>query len=270
MTSSDMTNTKTNAAAAHKLSGLVSVVTPAHNAHRYIERVVRCVAEQTVAVLEHIVIDDGSTDATPTVLHELSRTHAHLLVLTQGRRGAAVSRNRGIDIARGRYIAFLDADDIWAPDKLERQISFMEQHGYLLSYGDYDEVDHYTLRPGRRFHFPQSVGHRDLLRGCPVGCLTVAYNQEHLGKRHMPEVRTAHDWGLWLALTRDGLRGHKYPGRAATYTHGGASLSRRKLQKLANIYRIYRSSEGLTPLVALFRTMEHAFVALAKKAKLIY
>ena len=253
-----------------RLDGLVSVITPSHNQQRYLTRVVESVAAQTVAVREHIIVDDGSTDGSRELLLELFREHPHLHVLFQDRRGAAAARNRGIAIARGRYIAFLDADDLWHPQKVERQVRFMEENGALFTFGDYVEVDHAHGRPQKRYHLPESVTHDDLLRGCPIGCLTAAYNQEELGKRYMPGVKSGHDWGLWLDLTRGGVRARKYPGLEASYTNGKASLSSRKFRKVKNVYLIYRENEELSRTGAVLRTIEHSLIAAAKKARLIY
>lgn len=255
---------------ANAYGGLVSVITPVHNEPAYLVRAVESVAAQTVPVYEHIVIDDGSTDSTPDVLERLKRDHPYLVVFGQSRRGAAVARNLGIAAARGRYIAFLDADDVWHERKVERQIEFMETHDCAFSYGDYEEVEHRTRAHITRYRLPGTVGHDQLLRGCPIGCLTVAYNQEVLGKRYMPVVPSGHDWGLWLDLTRDGLKARKYPGLEASYSNGRSSLSSRKLRKVLHIYRLYRTREQLPRARALLRATEHALVALFKKARLIY
>lgn len=252
------------------LNGLVSVITPSHNQEGYLRRVVDAVARQTVAVREHIIIDDGSTDDSRVLLSRLAAEYPHLVLVFQQRAGAAAARNRGIHIARGRYIAFLDADDVWHPRKIEQQIGFMEAQGVWFTYGDYEEVDHADGGCVHRYRLPEEVGHRDLLRGCPIGCLTAAYNQQALGKRYMPAVPSGHDWGLWLELTRYGISAYKYPGLEAAYTNGRHTLSSRKLRKVKNIYRIYRESEGLAPVGAAARTAGHAARAIAKKARLLY
>lgn len=258
------------AAGAHRHAGLASVVTPVHNEPDYLVRAVRSVAEQTVPVLEHIVIDDGSSDATRAVLDRLADEYPEIVVIHQPRSGAAVARNAGIAHARGRYIAFLDADDVWHERKVERQIGFMETHRCHFSYGDYLEVEHRTRARLTRYRLPDAVGHEQLLRGCPIGCLTVAYNQEALGKHYMPLVPSGHDWGLWLDLTRGGLKARKYPGLEASYSNGRPSLSSRKFRKVVHIYRLYRVREGLPRFRAMVRAVEHSLVALFKKARLIY
>ena len=264
----DHSNNKLHGTAC--LNGLVSVVTAVHNEQRYVERVVESVARQTVGVLEHILVDDGSTDATPRLLQRLRKRHQHLVVISQAKAGAAAARNRGIAAARGRYIAFLDADDTWSPHKIEEQVRYMESHQHTFTFGDYVEVDHHSLAKQKRYNMPDSVGHAQLLRGCPIGCLTVAYNQQKLGKRYMPLVRSGHDWGLWLDMTRGGLRAHKYPGLHASYSNGHASLSSKKIRKAVNIYRIYRHGERLSRFGAMMRTAEHTVISFAKRARLIY
>jgi teichuronic acid biosynthesis glycosyltransferase TuaG len=237
----------------------VSVITPARNAADVIERVVGSVARQSVEALEHIVIDDGSTDDTLAIVRSLRSRFAGLQVIAQPKRGAAQARNAGIEVARGRYIAFLDADDEWLPDKLERQIGFMEETGTVFSYGDYWRCRGADEDRRKRVRGPATLTYSDLLRGCPIGCLTVAYNQEALGKVYMPDVPRGHDWGLWLSLTRSGETARRYPGVAAVYHVQSRSLSRNKLYKACDIYRIYREQEELGVVRSLVYLAEHGF-----------
>ena len=223
----------------------MTVVTPAYNAAAEIERVVRSVAAQTQAVLEHIVVDDGSTDQTSSKLKQLQSEFDHLVVANQDHQGAAAARNHGIRLARGRYIAFLDSDDEWLPDKLLRQIEFMVRTETAFSYGDYLRCDGDSRLTIGAVCGPDELNYDDFLRGCPIGCLTAAYDQHALGKVFMPDVRRGHDWGLWLALTRDGAVARRFPGVEAVYSVGRRSLSGAKLRKTADIYRIYRQQEGL-------------------------
>lgn len=236
---------------SHPLAGLVSVVTPVRNGAEVIEDAVKCVAAQTVPVLEHIIVNDGSDDKTAEVLSRLQHKYAHLTVLTQRCNGAGAARNAGIEGAQGRYIAFLDCDDQWAPRKLERQIRFMEDADVPFTYGDYAKRDKLTGRVLARYSAPDSMNYKDLLGACPIGCLTAAYNQERLGKVYMPTVMRGQDWGLWLALTRNGVIARKYKGLEATYFVHRASLSSDKLHKCLDVYEIYTRYERLNPVRAL-------------------
>lgn len=222
----------------------VSVVTAAHNAADVIDRAVRSVAGQTRPVHEHVIVDDGSTDGTRAVVDRLREEFPHISYVYQLRAGPAVARNRGIDRATGRLIAFVDSDDWWLPQKLEHQVAFMESTGAVFTYGDYEKRDARTGNILARYELPESLEHEDLLGNCPIGCLTAAYDQSALGKRYMPDVRRGQDWGLWLALTRDGTTAYKYPGNHAVYNESCGSLSSGKVRKAVDVFRIYRREEG--------------------------
>ena len=244
---------------------LVSVVTPSHNAAAVLGQAVNAVVDQTLAPLEHIIIDDGSTDGTAELLQELGREIPHLRYVHQKRLGAGMARNLGIEAAQGRYIAFLDSDDLWLPRKLESQVSFMEEQQCVFSYGDYLEHDRNSGRAVRAFRTPHTLTYQDFLHGCPIGCLTVAYNQEAMGKSYMPRVARGQDWGLWLALTRNGALAMRYPGTEAVYFHGRGGLSSNKLRKFLDIYRIYREQERIGPARTLGLLTRHTMNSLRKR-----
>lgn len=249
----------------------VSVITAAFNSAGVIERNIRSVATQSLAPVEHIIVDDGSVDQTAAVVDALRSEFPHLRLLRQPHGGAAKARNAGIAAARGRYVAFLDSDDAWTEFKLESQVAFMAAEAVAFSFGDYRAVDAATGADLGRIAAPERLGHPDFLRGCPIGCLTVAFDQETLGKRYMPDVRRGQDWGCWLALTRDGTVARRYPGCHAIYYRAGrasGSLSSRKLDKAGDIYRIYREEERLGPFRSLRYLVPHVLGALTKKPTL--
>lgn len=239
------------------LNELVSVITPAYNCEQFIRHTVECVAQQTIKVKEHIIIDDGSADNSLQLLNELKQRYPYLVVLSQINSGAGVARNLGISHATGKYIAFLDSDDSWAPTKLEQQIGFMENAHVLLSYGDYEEIDGLTEQLLHRYQLPDSLNYRQLLNGCPIGCLTVAYNQQALGKRYMPLVRRGQDWGLWLAITKQNVVARKYPGCLARYRMVKTSLSKNKWKKLLDVFDIYRKEQQLGIVPSCWHLIQH-------------
>lgn len=222
----------------------VSVITATHNSARVIENNIRSVGMQSLTPVEHIIVDDGSTDGTVDVVLGLKREFPHLRLTRQDNCGAAAARNAGIAMASGRYVAFLDSDDYWSEHKLREQIGFMAAHGVPFSYGDYDAIDS-TGALLLRHQAPERVTYSDFLRSCPIGCLTAAFDQTVLGKRYMPDVRRGQDWGFWLVLTRDGAVARRYPGLHAFYHRSGNSLSSGKLEKVPDIYRIYRHQERI-------------------------
>jgi teichuronic acid biosynthesis glycosyltransferase TuaG len=243
----------------------VSVITAAYNSAEVIERNIRSVAAQSLKPLEHIVVDDGSIDDTVSTVLELQREFPHVRIIRQRNSGAGVARNAGIAAATARYVAFLDSDDYWLERKLEAQIGFMAAHDVAFSYGDYDAVDAATGTAVGRYVAPERLTYDDLLRGCPIGCLTVAFDQSVLGKRYMSDVRRGQDWGFWLVLTRYGGVGRRYPGCHAVYRQSKGSLSSNKLEKFADIYRIYRNQERLGILSTVRYMFPHIFGALTKQ-----
>lgn len=245
----------------------VSVITAAYNSAKVIECNIRSVGMQSLRPFEHIIVDDGSKDGTVAIVRRLRREFPHLRIIRQHNCGAGAARNAGIAFATGRYIAFLDSDDYWSPEKLEAQIGFMAAHGVPFTYGDYDAVDATTGRLVRRHQAPDQVTYSDLLRGCPIGCLTAAFDTAALGKRFMPEIRRGQDWGFWLVLTRDGTVARRYPGLHAFYHRSQNSLSSGKLVKVPDIYRIYRDQEAIGTVRSACYMSAHIYSALSKRQR---
>ncbi|HNP35693.1 MAG TPA: glycosyltransferase family 2 protein [Woeseiaceae bacterium] len=243
----------------------VSVITAAFNSASDIERNIRSVGTQTRRPREHIIVDDGSVDDTRAIADGLKDEFPQLRLIRQANRGAANARNTGIDAASSRYIAFLDSDDVWGEHKLEAQVEFMMTNSVAFSYGDYKSVDASTGLELGLHEAPQQLSYAALLRGCPIGCLTVAFDQTVLGKHHMPDVQRGQDWGLWLALTRGGTIARRYPGCHAYYHVSSGSLSSHKVGKAADIYRIYREQENLGPIRSFAYLASHIGAALAKR-----
>lgn len=244
--------------------GLVSVVTASHNAAASIERCVRSVRDQTYVPLQHIVVDDGSNDRTIELLRDLEREIPFLRVICQSNKGAGPARNAGIEAAKGRYIAFLDSDDVWLESKLENQITFMEEQGQVFTYGDYAIVNGETGEPIGHVVTPPRVAYDQLLTRCPIGCSTVAYNQDDLGKRYMPAISRGQDWALWLALTRSGVAATKYPGSSVVYYRRKGSLSRKKLTKAIDMYRIYTVEEKIGRFLSAYLLARFAVNVMAR------
>lgn len=246
-------------------SGKVSVITPVYNRAAVLGNAIMSVLHQTYGDWEHLVVDDGSTDGSHDVVQSFAAKHARVKCLRNvGAKGAAGARNTGIGAATGQFIAFLDSDDLWCERKLEFQVQFMRAAGAIFTYGDYTKVAADTRDTIVEYSLPEKLTYQDLLLGCPIGCLTVAYDQQALGKLFMPGVRAGQDWALWLAITRKGVTARKYPGREAVYTAQEKSLSSNKVKKVPDIYRIYREYEGLSVVKSLGYLFRHVLYAARK------
>ena len=227
------------------MSPAVSVITPVWNAAATLGETVASVRAQGFPDWEMLVVDDGSTDASLALARALAAEDPRIRVLAQGANaGAAAARNRGIREAAGRFIAFLDADDLWRPEKLARQLGFMRAHGHALSFTAYRRIaaDGTPLKIVRP---PARVAYGDLLSGNRIGCLTAVYDTAAFGKVEMPPFPPCEDYALWLRLLRGGATGHGLSEVLADYRvrPGSASADKRRVAR-AN-WRIWRESEAL-------------------------
>ena len=201
---------------------------------------------------ELLLVDDDSTDGSREIARALSADDPRIRVLTRtANGGAAAARNDAIRAARGRLIAFLDADDRWYPEKLARQTAFMADGGHALVFSAYRRVDA-DGRPLGVVRPPLRVSRHELLRGNVIGCLTAVYDTAIFGKAEMPDVRCRQDYGLWLALLRQVPYAHALPEVLADYRVAPASLSGGKLGAARATWRLYRDVEGLGRARAAF------------------
>lgn len=239
----------------NKKSSTVSVITPVFNSSIYLRGVVESVFNQSHKVFEHILIDDGSADNSLEIMKGLKKEFDHLVILKQDNQGAGKARNLGISKASGQYISFLDSDDLWMEKKIENQIKFMEYNNLDFTYGDYFRVE--SSGNTTKVLTPTSLSYHELLISCPIGCLTATYNQHSLGKVYMSSVRQGQDWSLWLSITRSGTEARKYPGCLAYYNVVQGSLSKNKIKKIINMYKIYRISEKLSIFKSCYYLFKH-------------
>lgn len=226
---------------------LVSVIMPAHDAAATIAAAIGSVMAQGFADWELLVADDASQDGTVGLIEDHARRDPRVGLIRSPDRlpaGAAVARNRALEAARGRFIAFLDADDLWLPGKLERQIAFMRDTGAALSCTGY--LRRTAGRPDRPVRPPSVISEGRLLHGNCIGCLTAVYDTARLGKRPMPPIRRRHDYALWIEIVRDSgpARGLDLP--LAVHVRRKGSLSSGRLGAVADTWRMYRDIAGLS------------------------
>lgn len=237
---------------------MVSVVTPCHNSSDFISETIQSVIDQSFLDWELILVDDCSSDNTCDLIREFISVDARIqLIQFSSNQGAAVARNAAIKIARGRYISFLDSDDVWMSDKLEKQLKFMQSGSYPFTYTAYDKVDENGLRLGC-VGVPEKVSYYDLLKMCSVGCLAAIYDVEYFGKVYMPLIRKRQDLGLWLRLLKKSTYAYGLNVSLARYRVRKKSISANKLSAAKYTWRLYREVEGLNFFVALYFFMHYA------------
>lgn len=228
------------------MNPLVSIITPVYNAEKYLPDTIASVQAQSHTHWEHILVDDCSSDGSEELIRSFQakdpRIKYHRL---SENGGAGVARNRAIELAQGDYIAFLDSDDQWYPEKLKRQLAFMRQHNHHFTFTDYDMIDEAGQPLDKRIKCKPKVTYRSALYKNPIGCLTVIYSVDFFGKQYMPLIRKRQDYALWLHLLKKS-DGYGLNEVLASYRTGNASISANKLDLLKYEWRIYREVEGLS------------------------
>ena len=224
---------------------LVTIVTPAFDCAAYIQDTYASILAQTEQAWEWFVVDDASQDATAQILAQIEANDSRVTITTLAENaGAGMARNMAIRSASGRFIAFLDADDLWHPEKLERQTTMMLNTGTGLSYAAYDIIDR-DGQPKGHASVPLSTTYHALLKHNVIGCLTAMYDTQIYGRVEMPDARKRQDYGLWLRLLRAGGTAHAVPGTLATYRRLPNSLSSNKIGAAVGAWSVYRRMENM-------------------------
>lgn len=229
---------------------LVSIIMPSYNSAQTIAASIESVMAQSYRHWELLISDDGSTDDTVAVIKKYADNEPRIKLdkLTENG-GAGKARNSAIKRAQGRYIAFLDADDLWYPNKLEKQLALMQRDSIALCFSAYDRFDSNGVRSP--FYPPETVTYPQLLKSNVIGCLTAIYDTAICGKRYMPVIRKRQDMALWLNILRDGHKARAVTEKLANYRLDGG-ISDNKLRVLSYQWQIYRDVERLNPLTSLY------------------
>lgn len=228
---------------------LISIVTPVYNAENYILETIQMVLRQTYSNWELILVNDGSIDQSTqviqTYLEQNPDPRIHLIQMGQNR-GAAAARNRGIAVAKGRYLAYLDADDIWFPQKLQKELDFMEQKQAAFVCCSYEFGDENAKGTGKIVHVPPQLTYRQALSRTVIFTTTVLFDLTKLTKEQimMPLVKSE-DTASWWSILRQGYTAYGLDEVLAIYRRPKKSLSSNKLEAMRRIWNLYRKQENL-------------------------
>ncbi|MCR4615077.1 MAG: glycosyltransferase [Clostridiales bacterium] len=247
------------------VDGLVSVVIPTFNSENYIGNAIDSVLAQTYKNYEIICVDDCSEDSTADKLKEYSAAHEGITFeVLEVNSGAAVARNRALNMAKGRYIAFLDSDDTWEPDKLEKQLAIITQGKYAFVYCSYNYVDTDGKPVSEKCRIKEVAEYKDLLTRTYISTPTVIYDRNFYGDVKMPPRRTGQDYGFWLKLLRQG-QAYGIDEVLVHVTKRESSLSKSKLQSLRDVYETQTEFEKISSPRAAIHTMRYFAYAVKKK-----
>ena len=230
------------------MKGLVSIVTPSFNSSLYIVRTIQSVLNQTYKNWEMIIVDDYSLDNSVEVITKYVNEYKQIkLVQFESNKGAAEARNAAISMANGEFIAFLDSDDLWKPEKLVRQIQFMGEK-VDFSFTAYALIDQNDTNLNKTVDMSHSgsFGYKDMLKKkATLGCSTVVLRRNAFQDLNMPLIRTGQDYGLWLKLLKTGKQAYLLNEVCSYYRILPNSISRNKFKKAKRQWQIYRELESL-------------------------
>ncbi len=245
---------------------LVSVIMPCYNMASFVSDSIKSVIAQTYPHWELLIVDDASTDKTVNIIESYAQIHSRIrFTIKKQNSGIADTRNQCIQMAQGQFLAFLDADDIWHPEKLEKQLCFMIEKNVGFTYSTYDWID----EDGKILNkFINTIGNLDYetyLRNTIIGCSTVMVNKTIIGDVFVPKFRTSEDTATWLDILRKGFLAYAIDESLVSYRIRRKSASSNKIKASIDLWKVYRHHEKLSFFKATYYFSCYAFNAIKKR-----
>ena len=248
------------------MSSLVSIITPSYNSEMFIKECIESVISQTYKEWELIIVDDCSSDATRQIIQQFSLSDKRIkTVFLEENLGPAKARNIAIDQAKGRYIAFLDSDDLWVSSKLEKQLDFMKTNNIAFSFSEYEVISENGDKVLNLIRVPNTINYYQYLRNTIIGCLTVIIDREQTGPFSMRDIRSSHDMSLWLDLMKRGFVAYGIQDCLAKYRLVKASNTSRKMIAAYDVWIVYRKIEKLNLFYSFYCFIGYVFNAVKKR-----
>lgn len=247
------------------MEDMVSIIMPSYNTGRFIKETIDSVLAQSYTAWELLIVDDCSTDDTDKIVAPYLADARIRYLKNDVNSGAAVSRNYALREAKGKWIAFLDSDDLWEPQKLEKQIAFMQQNGYRFSYTNYVEIDENSVPNGKRATGPRRITKQGMYNYCWMGCLSVMYDAEAVGLIQIADIKKNNDYAMWLKVCRK-ADCYLLDEELAQYRKRSGSISNHGYTKLIKWhYKLFREAENKNPLAATVLTVRNLVFGVMKK-----
>ena len=235
------------------VDGLVSIIIPAYNAADYIAETIESVFNQTYINWEMLIVNDCSQDNTAEIVQSYAVKDKRIkLINLKQNSGAAVARNTAMQNAKGRYIAFLDSDDLWKKEKLQKQIEFMQQNDYGFTFTAYEHFKEVKENIQNQVQIPKSLNYNQALKGNQIGCLTVMLDRKQIQNIYFTTQRHE-DYILWLNILKQGITAYGIQENLALYRTGNSkSISGNKLQSALWTWKVYRESQRLSVVKSMY------------------
>jgi len=248
------------------MNELVSIITPCYNSEKFLDECISSVLNQTYQNWEMLIVDDNSSDNSSILINSYSKKDERIKPLYLNENiGAAMARNKAISIAKGRYIAFLDSDDIWLPKKLEIQINFMKKNNYSFVFASYSVISDDKNKSKHTIIAPERITYKKYLKNTIIGCLTVVLDMKKFKKIEMPNIRSSHDMALWLNLLKQEEFAYAIAQELAIYREHKSSNSSNKFRAIYDVWNVYRKHEKLNLFYSIYNFVFYAINAFLKR-----
>lgn len=228
---------------------LISIIVPVYNVEKYIRETMDSVLAQTYPDWELLLVEDGSSDRSADVAADYIAEKREMrirLIKQSSNQGAAKARNRGLKEAKGRYIAYLDADDLWEPDKLERELAFMQEKDAAFVFTGYEFAEEDGTGMGKVVRVPGTLSYRQALSNTTIFTSTVMFDTEKISREQleMPQIKSE-DTALWWTVLKQGYTAYGLDENLVRYRRCGSTLSSNKLEAIRRIWNLLRRVAGL-------------------------
>lgn len=243
----------------------VAVIIPLYNSAEFMEKTINSVLNQTYQNFEIILVDDCSKDNTGTIAKKLMKSYKNIRYISLDvNSGAAIARNRGLEVTNARYIAFLDSDDTWESDKLEKQLEFMKKNKYSFTFSAYDMIDSNGNKICEKIRIKDTVKYNDLLTQTMISTPTVMLDRKRTGDLRMPLRRTGQDYAFWLLLLRN-TDAHGIDEVLVHVCRRKNSLSKNKIQNIKDVWEVQTKNEKINVLVVSLNIFKYCMYTLKKR-----
>lgn len=246
---------------------MISIVIPVHNAEKFLEETIKSVMAQTYPDWELLLVDDCSKDASKTIAsgYEALDKRIRLIALEENV-GAAKARNVGIKESKGAYLAFLDADDIWVKEKLERELKFMKEKQAAFVFSGYEFADEQAVGTGKIVKVPETINYKQALKNTTIFTSTVLFDRSKIDKELllMPDVKSE-DTATWWQILKTGIEAYGLNENLVLYRRSANTLSSNKFEAIKRIWYLYRKVEKLNIFSSCYNFIGYAVRAVLRR-----
>ena len=248
------------------MNRLVSIITPCYNSSKFIEECINSVISQTYLDWEMVIIDDCSIDNTRDLITKFAKENDRIKpIFLKENVGAAEARNIAIKKSKGKYIAFLDSDDLWKKYKLEKQISFMKERNIAFSFTSYQPISENGVEKYSVIKVPYQIDYHSYLKNTIIGCLTVVIDRDKTGNFEMPNIRSSHDMALWILIMKRGFFAYGLDENLAYYRIVSNSNTSKKWKAAKEVWDLYRKIEKLNIVYSAVCFVGYVYNAIKKR-----